>query len=499
MNALFTPFKVGLLVIVATSSLVWMSAQVKEGIDDRPDLTRVWALFKDVSGLAVRSKVVIAGITVGQVDRISLEGNQARIDLKLTVAVRTDARISKRQASLLGESYLQLTPGYQGVTIPQGGQIRHVDYDTSPSDLMEEVRGIMLNVNEITLSLKNVIAGENGEQRLVSILENINKVVENMNQAISGNSPKIDKVVDNVINVTEEARRFTEDFRRKANLILADAQRVSENARFITTDVRELVSKDGEGGSSVRVAMTRLEQSVKRLDDTLEHTRSIAQKIDEGQGSIGQFINNDQLARSVGNFVDESSRFLSRVTRVQFQVAISSEYYTRTDAVKNFFELRMIPKPDKYYLLQLIDSPSRKVKSVDRITTSTLNMGNPMTLRETEVTTEDQFLVTLQFAKRFHFLTGRIGLLESSGSLGLDGSFFDEDLNVVNDLFNFGANDYPRLRTRATYRFFTHLYIAAGIDDVLNSAQRDYFLGGGIRFNDDDLQAILATAPTPSF
>jgi hypothetical protein len=122
-----------------------------------------------------------------------------------------------------------------------------------------------------------------------------------------------------------------------------------------------------------------------------------------------------------------------------------------------------------------------------------------MTLRETEVTTEDRFLVTLQFAKRFHFLTGRIGLLESSGSLGLDGTFFGERLNVVSDLFNFGANDNPRLRVRATYQFFTHLYIAAGMDDVLNSAERDYFLGGGIRFNDDDLQAILATAPTPSF
>jgi len=499
MNAFFTPFKVGLLVITAASSLMWMSAQVKEGIDDSPDLTRAWALFKDVSGLAVRSKVVIAGITVGQVDKISLQGDQARVALKLTVPLKSDARIAKRQASLLGESYLQLTPGYQGVPIPQDGQISNVDYDTSPSDLMEEVRGIMDNVHEITLSLKNVIAGENGEQRLVNILVNINRVVDQMNQALSGNSPKIDKVVDNVISVTEEAKRFTEEFRRKANLILVDAQRVSENARLITRDVRDLVSADGTEGASVRRAMSRLEASVARLDGTLEHTRSIAQKIDEGQGSIGQFINNDQLARSVGNFVDESSRFISRLTRVQFQVAISSEYYGREGNVKNFFELRMIPKPDKYYLLQLVDSPSRNVKTVDRLTTSTLNMGSPMTLRETEVTTEDRFLVTLQFAKRFHFLTGRIGLLESSGSLGLDGTFFDERLNVVSDLFNFGANDNPRLRVRATYQFFTHLYVAAGMDDVLNSAERDYFLGGGIRFNDDDLQAILATAPTPSF
>jgi phospholipid/cholesterol/gamma-HCH transport system substrate-binding protein len=362
---------------------------------------------------------------------------------------------------------------------------------------MEEVRGIMLNVNEITLSLKNVIAGENGEQRLVNILVNINRVVDQMNQALSGNSPKIDRVVDNVISVTEEAKRFTQDFRRKADLILADAQRVSENARLITHDVRSLVNEENE--SSVKGAMARLQGSMKRLDDTLERARSIAQKIDEGQGSIGQLVNNDSLARSVGTFVDESSRFISRLTRLQFQVAMSSEYYTRSAAAKTYFELRMMPKPDKYYVLQLVDSPARNVKTVDRLTTSTLNMGAPTTLRETEVTTEDRFLVTLQFAKRFHFLTGRLGILENTGAAGLDASFLNDRLNVVSDLFQFEAERNPRLRVRATYEFFTHLYIAAGVDDVLNRDETDYFLGAGIRFNDDDLQAILATAPTPSF
>jgi len=499
MNALFTPFKVGLLMIAASSSLVWMSTQVREGISEREDLTSAFALFKDVGGLAVRSKVVIAGITVGQIDRIELAGDQAKVWLTLTVPLRADARIAKRQASLLGESFLQLTPGYQGPPIPQGGEIKRVDYDTSPSDLMEEVRGIMVNVNEITLSLKNVLAGENGEQRLVGILENINRVVEQMSQALSGNSPKLDRVVDNVIAVTDEARRFTVDFRRKADLILADAQRVSENARLISADVRAIVSQDGAGGgASVQGAMARLQDSMRRLDDTLEHTRSIAQKVDEGQGSLGQLVNNDRLARSVGNFVDESSRFISRLTRLQFQVGMSSEYYMSQAVAKSYFELRMMPKPDKYYVLQLVDSPSRKTSVVERLTTTTRG-GVSSAVREQVQTTEDSFLVSLQFAKRFHFLTGRVGLLENSGALGLDVTALGDRLQVVTDLFEFEADRNPRLRARATYAFFAHLYVAAGIDDVLNRSSMDYFVGGGLRFNDDDLQAILATAPIPSF
>ncbi len=499
MNALFTPFKVGLLMIAAASSLVWMSTQVKEGITESDDLTSAFALFRDVSGLALRSKVVIAGITVGQIDKIELAGDQAKVWLKLTQPLRADARIAKRQASLLGESYLQLTPGYQGPPIPQGGEIKNVDYDTSPSDLMEEVRGIMVNVHEITQSLKNVLAGENGEQRLVRILENINGVVDQMNHALAGNSPKLDKVVDNVIAVTDEARRFTVDFRRKADIILADAQRVSENARLITADVRTIVSQDGNGGgASVQGAMARLQDSMKRLDDTLEHTRSIAQKIDEGQGSLGQLVNDDRLSRSVGNFVDETSRFVSRLTRLQFQVGMSSEYYFDRAVAKSYFELRMMPKPDKYYVLQLVDSPSRSTSVVDRVTTTTAN-GATSSVSEQERTTTDRFLVSLQFAKRFHFLTGRVGILESTGSLGLDAHLLDDSLQIVTDLFQFEADRNPRLRARLTYEFFAHLYVAAGIDDVLNRSSMDYFVGGGLRFNDNDLQAILATAPIPAF
>ena len=127
------------------------------------------------------------------------------------------------------------------------------------------------------------------------------------------------------------------------------------------------------------------------------------------------------------------------------------------------------------------------------------NGSMPTVVRESQSETRDRFLVSLQFAKRFHFLTGRVGILENSGSLGLDADFFNDRLNIITDLFDFEANRNPRLRARAHYEFFTHLYIAAGIDDALNSNERDYFIGGGIRFNDDDLAAILATAPTPSF
>ena len=48
------------------------------------------------------------------------------------------------------------------------------------------------------------------------------------------------------------------------------------------------------------------------------------------------------------------------------------------------------------------------------------------------------------------------------------------------------------------YEFFKHFYVSAGVDDVINQSTMDWFVGGGIRFTDDDLKALLITAPTPS-
>ena len=125
---------------------------------------------------AEKSRVTIAGINVGQIDKIELAGNRAKVWVRVTTPLRSDARIRKRQASLLGEYFLQLTPGYQGTLLEDGARIDHVEYDTPPSALLNNLKDVAQNVVDITASLKRVIADKDGERRLVNILKNFDKV-----------------------------------------------------------------------------------------------------------------------------------------------------------------------------------------------------------------------------------------------------------------------------------------------------------------------------------
>ena len=234
-----------------------------------------------------------------------------------------------------------------------------------------------------------------------------------------------------------------------------------------------------------------------RLDNTLSRTESITTKIDSGQGTIGRLVNDDDLVENMNTLVEESGRFVTQFTRLQTVVAMRSEYYLSRGTVRNALELRLQPRQDKYYSLALVDDPRGVTRLNQRVTNSSDSSSDPV-VREQETLTEDRFRLSLQFARRFLFMTGRVGVIENTGGIGFDMHLLNDSLEISTDLFAFNDNVNPRMRTGALYNFFSHLYIAAGVDEVWNNEQTDVYMGLGLRFDDDDLRAILIAAPTPN-
>lgn len=494
MKDIITPFKVGLVVVVGVIAFIWMFGRIEEGIGDDAAGYRVYAIFDDAGGLTEKSRITIAGISVGELDRIELVGDKAKIWIRVNTPLRTDARISKKQTSLLGEYALQLSPGYTGEPLGDGDQIRNIQVDVTPADLLVDLKQITANVTDITDSLKRVVGGQGGEQKLIDILENINKTVAEVQVAVAQNAPKVDIVVDNVVKVTAEARALTAEFRRSANRILDDAEAVTQTVRSIIGDNTEVVQ---EGFDGVKGAARRLQDALDKLDGTLDRARSIATKIDEGEGTIGRLVNDDRLINSVNELVDESGSFVKQITRLQTIVAMRADYYINQGSMRTAVDLKLQPRPDKYYMLSLVDDPRGNTTVTERVTLTSESDEDPV-IREQQTVTEDRFRLSLQFAKRLYMFTGRIGIIENSGGVGLDLHLAGDALKLSADLFSFDANVWPRLRIDLLYTFFTHLYIAAGVDEVLNEELTDVFFGVGLTFNDQDLKAILATAPAPS-
>jgi phospholipid/cholesterol/gamma-HCH transport system substrate-binding protein len=97
----------------------------------------IHAVFSNSGGVKEGSNIVIAGVEVGRVKSIALDNYQARIVLSLhpEIKIQEDAIASIKTKGLVGEKYIEITPGGSEKFISPGGKIR----ETQPSVDLEEL------------------------------------------------------------------------------------------------------------------------------------------------------------------------------------------------------------------------------------------------------------------------------------------------------------------------------------------------------------------------
>jgi phospholipid/cholesterol/gamma-HCH transport system substrate-binding protein len=95
------------------------------------------AVFSNSGGLKSGSSVEIAGVEVGRVKEVVLDDYQARvtINLPMNIEIQEDAIASIKTKGLIGEKYLEITPGGAEELIGPGGRIR----DTQPPVDLEQL------------------------------------------------------------------------------------------------------------------------------------------------------------------------------------------------------------------------------------------------------------------------------------------------------------------------------------------------------------------------
>ena len=105
---------------------LWMS--FGGAVPLKPQGYRVQVAFPEAATLATEADVRIAGVSVGKVRKLDVDpqGNRtlATIELDRQFApLHADARAMLRQKTLLGETYVELTPGRAPKELPEGGRL----------------------------------------------------------------------------------------------------------------------------------------------------------------------------------------------------------------------------------------------------------------------------------------------------------------------------------------------------------------------------------------
>lgn len=473
-----------------------------------PERVPYTAEISDVKGLRDQASVRIAGVEVGEVAAIRLADGEARVDLRIdsdvTIPEATVATVAG--SGLVGEKYVTLShpAGAEGrlapgATIPEGDKAQSMD------DLMRKFGQVGEDVQEVSATLREVLGGEEGQAKLARIVDNVDRLAGDLQTMASENRKDLRQVVANLETVSESLKQDLPP-------VMADIGKTAEGARGIIQDNRQdlnrLVSKLGDAADNLAEITGKVRagegtigklykdeavyEDFARISSNLE---DITGRIRNGEGAIGKLVSDDKVGQDLEKAVAGIGDYAGRVNRLKTSVAMDTRYLTQQETTKTDLNVRLQTRPTRYYLAGITsDGLPNQAR--------TASPGEPLAGQEEEFGNDIKFNFMFGRSWPHYGLSGRIGMLQSTGGLG--GSYYPfRSLELSADLWDFGGgysgDDFggPQSRFLVRYSFLDdHLFAQGGVHNAFSEEYRSSFFGIGLRFFDQDLKYVAGSVPT---
>jgi len=435
--------------------------------------------FDQVAGLNLQSAIRVAGVKVGAVTAIELDGKKAKVTLGLPkdFQVYKDASASLSSIGILGEKYIELDPGH-----PAAGAL--AEDATIPSrtgigldNLMETMGKIGKDVQSITSALNQSIGGEQGRQ-------------------------KLDEIVDNIRQLTGEFRAMAQENHGSINATMANVQQMSadlkERLPRITQQFedlgRNLNDMVDQGKPELKGVLTDVRKLTASLQDTANNVSAITAKLNRGEGTIGKLLNDETTVNKINTAVDSVNSMLGGFKATDLEVDMGAARWTKRGDSMAGIGINFVPAHDHWYALNFNSTPDGKINTSSSTTTVP---GQPAS-SQTTVITDQAFTLSAQFAKRLHenFVVSA-GIVEGKGGGGVEYRALQDKFRVGVLGYDFTRRDEkpkPRYRITSSYQFYQGIYAQAGMQDLANKELRTFFVGGGLRWKDEDLKKLVGLA-----
>lgn len=436
-------FAVGLFALLGLGAIIFMSLKVNRNHMASAKNNTYYANFESVSGLIPKISIEVSGIVSGYVDTIELINNKAQLKVKINkkVLVHEDAALLIRDRGALGDRYVVLNPGSPDKPLLEDGGI--IQFTTSQSDF-EKLAKTLAETSEM---LKEVIGSDDPKGALGQTIKNLRDMTDRINQMVADNQENVSATVQNLRNLTSQLNAISTENRQ---------------------GIREMIAS----------------------------LNNVIKKINNGDGSLGQLINDDTTITKLNETLDGAKETLSLFNRVQLKFRYRGEYLMSSQGMQNNFGIIIAPGPDKYILVELVSGP----QGVTNVTDTVINSGGTSTSTQT-IQTSTSITYTIMFAKQFWDTTLRVGLIRSQGGVGLDYHLFKDHLMITGEMFDLNRpNNRPVMRLYATLYLYRHFILTGGVDDLLNQiGGKNPFIGLGLQFTDNDFKAILPAVSGRTF
>lgn len=489
MRGFSTELKVGVFSLMVLSVLAFMTFKVGGLEWTKTKGYPVYIEFRNIAGLDEKTKVRVAGVEAGVVDRIELVQGKARVKLLIDHNIRLyrDARASIKSSGLLGDKFLDINIGsVDGPQLKEGETIENVIELVDIDDMARRLIRFSDKFSDLTDSLNDILGSDESKESLRQTLVNLKEVTASLNRTIDANDLKLRRVLDNISSLTGS---LNEVVARNSDGFSDTVENMRELSKTMKTSGPELVDNLNRAAKELRELVAENRPKVKTAVESVDN---IAKKIEKGEGSLGKLIQDDRLYENVNKAAEGINKTISAVDRFKTILSFQGDYLTKPGEIKGSFNVTLKPTPDKYYILGVVADPLGRVTTKETITTPP-----GISVKEEEIEKKIEF--NAQIARRFGDAAIRIGVTENTFGVGGDYFFHKDRVKLSADAWDFSNDEESaknaHVRVGLDYFLFKDIFVSAGMDNILNKKWRGAYVGVGWRFEDEDIKYLLGSLP----
>lgn len=237
------------------------------------DSRKITAIYDNVEGLAVSASVTINGHVVGKVKDIRFTEDGSG-QLEVEMLIDNDFKFSKNskaelyESGLIGGKAIAIVPANDGVANVESGDVLKSDIKPGLTDL----------VNQRLTPLQEKI-----ESAMVSadeLLKNVNSIFDEQTKSnIKGSLAQLEQTIASFEDTSDALQGLIDDNKNSITNTLTNFDKISNDLSGVSNTLVE----------------ANLKETINGLQSTINNFDNLLKGIDEGQGSVGKLIKDDNL------------------------------------------------------------------------------------------------------------------------------------------------------------------------------------------------------------
>ena len=257
-------------------------------------------IFKNAQELKKGDLVKMAGVEIGRVEDVGLEGNRARVNMKIkgSQVVKIDSKAFIRFTGLMGQNYIAIEGGTDDAPRAQPGATLETGEQPDLSVLMTKLEGVASGVEGLTKSfstdnLSSLLGPvtdfmKQNQGNLTMMISNFKVISDN----IAGGKGTVGKVIN-------DDALYTAAYGTVTNLqaSTADLKNLMAKVEGMIGTARSVIDGIGQGNGTLG-KLAKDEALYSETTAMVKSLREISDKMNRGQGTVGQLINDDGFLKN---------------------------------------------------------------------------------------------------------------------------------------------------------------------------------------------------------